>query len=39
MNAAPSGEGGGRWAFRLAAGVYVLWLLALAALAAAHQFG
>jgi hypothetical protein len=39
MTVPPSGEGGGRWAFRLAAGVYVLWLLALAALAAAHKFG
>jgi hypothetical protein len=39
MTAAPSGEGGGRWAFRLAAGLYLLWLLALATLAAAHKFG
>jgi len=39
MNAAPSGEGGGRWAFRLAAGLYALWLLVLAAMAAAHKFG
>jgi hypothetical protein len=39
MTVAPSGERGGRWPFRLAAGLYLLWLLALAALAAAHKFG
>jgi hypothetical protein len=39
MKAAPNREGGGRWAFRLAAGLYAIWLLALAARAIAHKFG
>lgn len=38
MKAAPSSDGEGRWTSRLAAGLYLLWLLALAALAAAHKF-
>jgi hypothetical protein len=38
MTMASENERGGRWPFRVAAAVYALWLVALAALAIAHKF-